>query len=265
MLLKKISEFGGFGAITGKVDVEIKMNHEGEVNRARYMPQNAQLIATKSPNSDVFLFDYTKHPSVPGTDRTCRPQLRLRGHTKEGYGLSWNTNVPGHLLSASDDTTVCLWDIQGSTAEKNYLDAKTIFKGHTSVVEDVAWHVLHEDVFGSVGDDHKLMIWDARSPGNKEPSHTVEAHGAEVNCLSFNPFSEYILATGSADKVIIFEQIFILIIFFRLLLYGIFATFVLNFIPLNHIKMRFSKFSGLLITKPFLLHLELIVVCIFGI
>ena len=96
-------DFGGFGSITGsfiysaiviitvkittfsgKVDVEIKMNHEGEVNRARYMPQNPQLIATKSPSSDVFLFDYTKHPSVPGTDRTCRPQLRLRGHTKEG-------------------------------------------------------------------------------------------------------------------------------------------------------------------------------------
>lgn len=24
---------------------------------------------------------------------------------------------------------------------------------------------------------------------------------AEVNCLSFNPYSEFILATGSADKV----------------------------------------------------------------
>uniref|UniRef100_A0A7E4UX98 Probable histone-binding protein lin-53 n=1 Tax=Panagrellus redivivus TaxID=6233 RepID=A0A7E4UX98_PANRE len=194
-------EYGGFGSITGKVDVEIKMNHEGEVNRARYMPQSPQLIATKSPSSDVFLFDYTKHPSVPGNDRQCRPQLRLRGHTKEGYGLSWNTNVPGHLLSASDDTTVCLWDVNGNPTSGSFLDAKTIFKSHSSVVEDVAWHVLHENVFGSVGDDHKLMIWDARHAGN-EPNHTVEAHSAEVNCLSFNPFSEYILATGSADKTV---------------------------------------------------------------
>lgn len=29
-----------------------------------------------------------------------------------------------------------------------------------------------------------------------------EAHTAEVNCLAFNPFSEYILATGSADKTV---------------------------------------------------------------
>lgn len=29
--------------------------------------------------------------------------MRLRGHQKEGYGLSWNPNLSGHLLSASDD------------------------------------------------------------------------------------------------------------------------------------------------------------------
>uniref|UniRef100_A0AC34R699 Histone-binding protein RBBP4 N-terminal domain-containing protein n=1 Tax=Panagrolaimus sp. JU765 TaxID=591449 RepID=A0AC34R699_9BILA len=193
-------EFGGFGAITGKVDVQIKMNHEGEVNRARYMPQSPNLIATKSPSPDVFIFDYTKHPSVPGNDNTCRPQLRLKGHTKEGYGLSWNTNAAGHLLSASDDTTVCLWDVSANSTSGGSIQAKTIFQGHSSVVEDVAWHVLHEQVFGSVGDDHKLMIWDARSP--REATHTVEAHCAEVNCLSFNPFSEFILATGSADKTV---------------------------------------------------------------
>lgn len=33
----------------------------------------------------VFIFDYTKHPSVPNpADNVCKPQLRLRGHTKEG-------------------------------------------------------------------------------------------------------------------------------------------------------------------------------------
>ena len=31
----------------------------------------------------------------------------------------------------------------------------------------------------------------------------VEAHFAEVNCLDFNPFNEFVLATGSADKMVI--------------------------------------------------------------
>ena len=47
----------------------------------------------------------------------CHPDLRLRGHQKEGYGLSWNPNLNGHLLSASDDHTICLWDINGTPKE----------------------------------------------------------------------------------------------------------------------------------------------------
>lgn len=42
--------------------------------------------------------------------------------------------------------------------------------------------------------------WDLRE--GKTPSQKVTAHAAEVNCLSFNPSSEYRLATGSADKTV---------------------------------------------------------------
>uniref|UniRef100_F7A4Z7 RB binding protein 7, chromatin remodeling factor n=2 Tax=Ornithorhynchus anatinus TaxID=9258 RepID=F7A4Z7_ORNAN len=195
-------EFGGFGSVTGKIETEIKINHEGEVNRARYMPQNPCIIATKTPSSDVLVFDYTKHPSKPDPSGECNPDLRLRGHQKEGYGLSWNSNLSGHLLSASDDHTVCLWDISAGPKEGKIVDAKAIFTGHSAVVEDVAWHLLHESLFGSVADDQKLMIWDTRSNTTSKPSHSVDAHTAEVNCLSFNPYSEFILATGSADKTV---------------------------------------------------------------
>lgn len=195
-------EFGGFGSVCGKIEIEIKINHEGEVNRARYMPQNACVIATKTPSSDVLVFDYTKHPSKPEPSGECQPDLRLRGHQKEGYGLSWNPNLNGYLLSASDDHTICLWDINATPKEHRVIDAKNIFTGHTAVVEDVAWHLLHESLFGSVADDQKLMIWDTRNNNTSKPSHTVDAHTAEVNCLSFNPYSEFILATGSADKTV---------------------------------------------------------------
>merc|ERR1712112_484081 len=65
-------------------------------------------------SSDVLVFDYTKHPSKPDPSGKCQPDLRLRGHQKEGYGLSWNPNLNGHLLSASDDHTICLWDINAT-------------------------------------------------------------------------------------------------------------------------------------------------------
>ena len=83
--------------------------HDGEINRARYMPQNPNLLATKTVSGDVYVFDRTKHASEPAADGVCRPDIRLKGQVKEGYGLSWNPVKSGHVLSASEDTTVCHW------------------------------------------------------------------------------------------------------------------------------------------------------------
>lgn len=35
-------------------------------------------------------------------------------------------------------------------------------------LQDVAWHNSHEYMFGSVGDDKKLVIWDTRAPSDDQ-------------------------------------------------------------------------------------------------
>lgn len=47
-------------------------------------------------------------------------------------------------------------------------------------MEDVAWHQKHENLFGSVGDDHYLHIWDLRASVVTKPSQSVVAHQSEV-------------------------------------------------------------------------------------
>ncbi|GKE48293.1 WD40 repeat-containing protein MSI2-like protein, partial [Tanacetum coccineum] len=42
---------------------------------------------------------------------SCVPDVRLRGHDKEGYGLSWNPFKEGYLLNGSNDCKICLWDL----------------------------------------------------------------------------------------------------------------------------------------------------------
>jgi histone-binding protein RBBP4 len=195
-------EAGGFGGTSSKIEVTQKINHEGEVNRARYMPQNPYLIATKSISSETYVFDWSKHPSKPKADGTFEPDLILKGHTKEGYGLQWNPHEQGHLISGSDDSLICSWDINGSSKASHILEPTATYTGHTSVVEDVAFHLHHSNLFGSVGDDAKLMIWDTREARYDKAKYVVDAHAKEINCLAFNPFSEYIVATGSADKTV---------------------------------------------------------------
>lgn len=155
-------------------------------------------MATKSPSSSVFVFDYSKHGSVP-TDSECRPQHRCHGHDSEGYGLCWNPHEEGQLLSGSDDQKICLWDIRESGVDVQPMQTR---RGHTSVVEDVAWHRHHANLFGSVGDDKQLLLWDPRD-STAAPTHRVEnAHDSDINSIAFNPYSEFLFATGSLDNTV---------------------------------------------------------------
>jgi WD40 repeat protein len=77
------TEIGAHTATEPRVQIIQSINHTGEVNRARYMPQKPDLIATKTVTGEVFIFDRTKHPSKPTND-ICKPDITLRGHTKEG-------------------------------------------------------------------------------------------------------------------------------------------------------------------------------------
>ena len=45
------------------------------------------------------------------------------------------------------------------------------------MVEDVSWHLKNENLFGSVGDDCQLIIWDLRT---NQIQHSVKAHEKEV-------------------------------------------------------------------------------------
>lgn len=184
----------GTSSSVPKVEIVKKFHVDGEVNRARCMPQKPNLVATKTSGLEVYVFDVSKEPSLE-----CDPDLILRGHEKEGYGLSWNPLKEGCLLSGSYDCNICLWDVS-YMPESKVLDSMSVFKAHESIVEHVAWHAKNENLFGSVGDDGRLMIWDLRS--DDKPQHSVIAHEKEVNYLSFNSFNEWIVATASSDTTI---------------------------------------------------------------
>ncbi|ONK67352.1 uncharacterized protein A4U43_C06F19290 [Asparagus officinalis] len=75
-------------------------------------------------------------------------------------------------------------------------------KADEGIVEDVDWHLRNDYLFGSVGYDGHLHIWDLRETTSNQPIQSVVAHQGLVNCLAFNPFNEWIAATGSADKTV---------------------------------------------------------------
>ncbi|KAJ1553966.1 Histone-binding protein rbbp4 [Nowakowskiella sp. JEL0078] len=184
------------------IQITQRINHDGEVNRARYMPENPNIIASRTVAGPVYIFDRSKHSNVPSDDGICKPDIRLVGLTSEGYGLEWHPRIHGKILSASEEGVVCLWDINSYTKENREIEALQSYNGHSAWVEDISWSAVHDAVFASVGDDKKLLIWDTRDNSPMTPKFTVNAHSREINCVAFHPTVEYMLATGSADKMV---------------------------------------------------------------
>lgn len=205
------NELGGHtpsSDLVGKIEIKMKIPHAGEVNRARFMPQNHFVVATRGPSEEVYVWDLSKHESFSTAEPS--PQLVLKGHTGEGYGLAW-CGVPGEenvgrLATCSDDKTVMIWDVKSALAEgKNGMEVSptATLKHHTDVVEDVDWHKKDANMVGSVGDDRIICLWDVRSGSNEKPVHVVEkAHEGDLNCIEFHPTKEFMFATGGSDEVV---------------------------------------------------------------
>ena len=222
---------------SGKVETIQRIPHDGHVNRARYMPQNPNIIATKSSNKDVFIFDRTK-ASAPKDTR----QLRLVGHTEEGYGLSWDPHQAGRVVSGASDQKILMWDLErsgvvtgaqssttssvnpiadanienGSLGENvgkvkesaqsapatkpQTIQAVQTLNGHSDIVEDVCHHPANANMLLSCGDDKLICVWDLRQ--GAEPIFKVEGHSAEVNAVSINFHDPNIFASASSDKTV---------------------------------------------------------------
>ncbi len=199
-------ELGGHGAAKHPIEFSVvqKIVHPGEVNKARYQPQNPDIIATWAPNKNIYVWDRSKHLSVP-KDEDVRAQATLKGHESEGFALEWSPFVEGQLLSGSQDRTVKLWNVKEDfKLDNKVLHAQRTFKQHSAVVNDVQFHPIHgKNLFGSVSDDLTMQLMDLRrATDSNAPVVFKNAHQDAINTLAFHPTMDKLFATGSADKTI---------------------------------------------------------------
>jgi len=151
------------------LSLDQQLMHDGEVNKARFMPQSHNVVAAKTVSGEVHVFDMYRHPTRPAKgEAQAKPNLRLVGHTQEGFGLSWNPVKAGVVASGSNDGQICVWNV-GSAIEPEHGNQMkpelTIDGAHQGLsVEDVCWSHFDENLLVSVGDDKALSVWDCRQP-----------------------------------------------------------------------------------------------------
>lgn len=113
----------------------------------------------------------------------------LLGHGGPVYATSFNP-FNSMLLSASQDGTVRLWDL-------NTYSSAVCFKGHVMPVWDVDF-CPSGYYFVSASMDRTARLWATDQP---LPLRIFADHTSDVSCTRFHPNSNYV-ATGSYDKTI---------------------------------------------------------------
>jgi histone-binding protein RBBP4 len=197
-------EVGGYGNAKKPFDFRVvqRINHPGEVNKARYQPQNPDIIASLCVDGKVLIFDRTKHPLQPKGD-AIKSEAELVGHDKEGFALGWSPLKEGHLVTGNEDTTVRTWDLKSGFSKGNSSISPTAtYTHHSATVNDVQYHPSYPFLIGSVSDDLTWQIVDTRKPTHTTALYKKLAHVDAVNCIAFNPLIETLFTTGSADKTV---------------------------------------------------------------
>ncbi|XP_065913646.1 WD repeat-containing protein 89-like isoform X2 [Dysidea avara] len=129
---------------------------------------------------------------------TLQPQGLLKGHDGVITGLCFSHTNPNLLLSCSNDKTVRLWDLRGSSQDV------TIFKAKPRVAL-TSFDLNCTDTLIAAGaelveEDAYLFFWDIRSP--KVMGKFSESHNDDITQVKFCPSYPTQLASGSTDGLV---------------------------------------------------------------
>jgi len=190
----------------GEAHLDIKaVTHPGGVNRIRCMPQASHIVATWADTGKVHMWNLDaqrKALDKPGDKCPTigKPIYTSEAHKEEGYALDWNPKETGSMVTGSNDGEIYLWKpVKGGWN----VEATNSFRAHTGSIEDVQWKRAGNSIgsiFASCSSDASVCVWDIREQNRQKAAlHMKDAHGSDVNVLSWSPCVGELLATAGDD------------------------------------------------------------------
>lgn len=194
-------EFEVTSASSKKITTVQKINHLGDVNRARYMPQNPDIIASCNNFGSVLVYDRTKHANVKtalaDTD-ISPPQLRLVSPTSshaDVFAIDWNRQQEGTIASGSMDGQMSVYDIQ--KMQKDNDEVEPVWSTSSeSGINDLEWIPNHDSLFLSASEHGVVQLYDTRQQSGRPQSSF--SHSCAVNSVSICPGQTTTFATGDS-------------------------------------------------------------------
>uniref|UniRef100_A0A8C8S790 Coronin n=1 Tax=Pelusios castaneus TaxID=367368 RepID=A0A8C8S790_9SAUR len=93
------------------------------------------------------------------TGRVDKNYPLVTGHTAPVLDIDWSPHNDNVIASASEDTTVMVWQIPDHVPVRNITEPAVTLEGHSKRVGIITWHPTARNVLLSAGGDNLLILW----------------------------------------------------------------------------------------------------------
>ncbi|XP_052052215.1 coronin-6 isoform X2 [Apodemus sylvaticus] len=133
------------------------------------------------------------------TGRVDKNYPLITGHTGPVLDIDWCPHNDNVIASASDDTTVMVWQIPDYTPVRNITEPVITLEGHSKRVGILSWHPTARNVLLSAGGDNVIIIWNV---GTGEVLLSLDdIHPDVIHSVCWNSNGS-LLATTCKDKTL---------------------------------------------------------------
>ncbi|XP_033924804.1 coronin-6 isoform X6 [Lathamus discolor] len=93
------------------------------------------------------------------TGRVDKNHPLVTGHTAPVLDIDWCPHNDNVIASASEDTTVMVWQIPDYVPMRNITEPVVTLEGHSKRVSIISWHPTARNVLLSAGCDNLVILW----------------------------------------------------------------------------------------------------------
>lgn len=181
-----------------------KINHKGDVNTLKYMPQNPNIIASANNYGDLFIYERTKHSSLLRLDdEISKVQISLKSsrsnNENDVFALDWNLQTSGIVASGDVNGNLNVYDIKKYNLKDLILNEDSYISNNSVGINDLQWFPNHDSLLSFVDESGQLKVYDTRS-NSIVNEFKVSENG--VNTLSINRENPTCIATGDSVGLI---------------------------------------------------------------
>ncbi|SCV71516.1 BQ2448_3104 [Microbotryum intermedium] len=180
---------------------EPKTGHQ--VHDVQFSPSGANLlVATGTNQAKLYDRDGLEVAEFNKGDMYIRDLRHTDGHVAALTSLAWNRVKPTQFVTASEDSTLRIWDVANRRKSANVLAVKSKERGGRSKVTSCAWSQDGKTIAAAC-EDGALHMWAANSNFARPNASSESAHekNTTTSCVLFASDGRQLASRGGDSTI----------------------------------------------------------------